>query len=431
MISLPKKYYLVVNDKFELFYRGIIRAFNPYSKYVKATCDKGYTYPRYYTYTPKEGEEGEYILTIAIYDDEGNIIESKDTTLVVINPVKPNRKVNVLCIGDSLTCSGHWAYWGSHRFQDEGEECLGFADTVNVFGKCKKVFDGKEIGVEGYGGWQWKTFCTDTANSPTSSLWVNCKHNKTDADQHSVWVDGDLEWIIETIEENRIKFKRGNNNASTKPNVTGVFKHLKNAVNEEDIVSDDWDFSEGNPFWNKEIDDIDFSNYVKVNDFPIPDYIYILLTWNGQYIPYNKDFSIHNEYATKMIRRIHNDFPLAKIVCMGIQIVCPNGGITACYGANGYYHDWYADAITAFNYNEWLEAFTLRDEFKDYCVYADVKGQFDSEYNMPYKLAKVNRRSDEVERIGINGIHPSTNGYIQIGDIFYRMLVYMLAKYEK
>ena len=46
-------------------------------------------------------------------------------------------------------------------------------------------------------------------------------------------------------------------------------------------------------------------------------------------------------------------------------------------------------------------------------------------------LTRIRNANDEVERIGINGIHPSTNGYIQIGDIFYRMLVYMLTKYEK
>ena len=37
MISLAKYYYLVVGDKFELFYRAVIRSHNPYQYYVKTT----------------------------------------------------------------------------------------------------------------------------------------------------------------------------------------------------------------------------------------------------------------------------------------------------------------------------------------------------------------------------------------------------------
>ena len=88
MISLSEKYYLVVNDRFELFYRGVIKSFNPYKYYVKATCDKGYTYNRYFTYTPKDGEEGEYQLTIGVYDDEGNVKTDKDG-----NPI-PDEKLS-------------------------------------------------------------------------------------------------------------------------------------------------------------------------------------------------------------------------------------------------------------------------------------------------------------------------------------------------
>ena len=40
MIFLPSKYYLVVNDRFELFFRGVIKKHNPYQYYVKAECEK-------------------------------------------------------------------------------------------------------------------------------------------------------------------------------------------------------------------------------------------------------------------------------------------------------------------------------------------------------------------------------------------------------
>lgn len=115
---------------------------------------------------------------------------------------------------------------------------------------------------------------------------------------------------------------------------------------------------------------------------------------------------------------------------MGIELSCPNGGVTACYGASGYYHDWFGYTITAFNYDEWLEKLTLTDEFKDFVFYNDIKGQFDSEYNYPMINQKVNKRNELTERLGVNGLHPSMNGYLQIGDAFYQFLVEMIIKYN-
>ena len=40
----------------------------------------------------------------------------------------------------------------------------------------------------------------------------------------------------------------------------------------------------------------------------------------------------------------------------------------------------------------------------------------------------VNNRSTITERIGVNGIHPSMDGYLELGDIFYRSLIEMLKK---
>ena len=136
MISLPEKYYLVINDRFELFFRGVIKKHNPYQYYVKAYCEKGYTYNRYFTYTPIEGEEGEYPLSIIVYDDDGQIIEQKDTILIVNKPEKPLKKLNVLCIGDSETVNGVWPYVGYQKFSEV------FPNSLNFIGKMKK----EEIG---------------------------------------------------------------------------------------------------------------------------------------------------------------------------------------------------------------------------------------------------------------------------------------------
>lgn len=429
-IYLAKKYALVTNDKFELFYRGIIKLFNPYQYYIHIQCKKGFAYPRYFTYTPKPGEEGSYELIVQLLDNQNEIIEEAKTILVVESPKQPNQKVNILCIGDSLTVNGVWPKEGARRVMDDTgtPEGLGFTGCLNVMGTCETKWNDTRIGYEGYGGWTWKSYCTNEHIDLHSSVWIYTHHQKTQSDQHSIWESNGHLWILETIEENRLKFKRGTNNISMISNIGEVFHHVKNAKNTEDIVIEKMEYEKTNPFWNEKKNTIDFTHYIQKNQFLVPDYIYILLTWNGLYIPYLQDFEHHLMYTRLMLRRIHEDFPNCKVRLLGIQICSVNGGITSNYGTNGPYSDTFGAISTAFHYNEALENLCLEEEWKEYVEYIDTKAQFDSEYNMPVAEVFVNARSKQKEYIGTNGVHPTLEGYLQIGDVFYRNLVHDLNK---
>ncbi len=418
MISIPKKYYLVVNDRFELFFRGVIRMHNPYQYYVKAECVKGFTYNRYFTFTPTKEDIGEYELSIIVYDDEGCIIEKKSTTLVVNEEVSPIRKLNVLCIGDSETVNGVWPYVGYSKFEGK------YPDSLNFIGKMKK----EKIGFEGYGGWQWKTFFDDEKESRTSEVWISCKHHLKETDLNSIWMNDEYEWVIDEIMPLRVKFRRGDSNTTVvNPVISSIFKRM---LNNETLEVENYEYVNANPFYNPLTKELDFRYYLEKNNFPEPDLIFTFLTGNGLFLPFSKDF-VHKEYAPKFLSKLASAFPNALIATMGIELPCCNGGVTACYGASGYYNDWYGYAITAFNYDEWLEDYTINSNLKDYLTYFDVKSQFDSEYNYPYILANVNNRSNIKERLGTNGLHPSLDGYQQIGDAFYRLLVEMIKKYNK
>ena len=120
MKELAKKlksenYDLVIGDTFELFYRGVVRSMNPYKYYIYVTSPKGRPYPRYYTYTPALGDEGDYPLTITLYDDFGNALDTATTNLHVVKPACPKKKMNILCVGDSITFNGVWPYEGFRR----------------------------------------------------------------------------------------------------------------------------------------------------------------------------------------------------------------------------------------------------------------------------------------------------------------------------
>ena len=59
---------------------------------------------------------------------------------------------------------------------------------------------------------------------------------------------------------------------------------------------------------------------------------------------------------------------------------------------------------------------TLSSSSNITCVY-------NTPHNMPTMEVQVNRRNETKELIGSNGVHPTMNGYLQIGDVFYRALV--------
>jgi uncharacterized protein (TIGR02145 family) len=181
------------------------------------------------------------------------------------------------------------------------------------------------------------------------------------------------------------------------------------------------------PFYNATSKTIDFKNHAARYNNPGADLIAILMSWNGSGVTADFDFSEAinrnlNDAAT-IIRQAHSDFPNAKIICLGLQISCLNGGTGMWYGATGGLSDMYGTAFYAFDYSKALEEMVTNEEFGEYCFYIDTKGQFDTEYNTHKTEVSVNDRNNtDKEVIGTNGVHPTTAGYYQIGDAFYRGL---------
>ena len=442
LIYVAKSYELVIGDEFQMFYRGIIRSMNPYKYYIYCNCAKGRAYPRYFTYTPKEGDEGEYKLRICLYDDFMNLIEEAETTLVVnkIEKVK-GEKLNILCLGDSLTFNGVWPAIGCMRFEDsvtlEGDpKSYGMGDNFNFVGTMKKEIEyencTKVIGYEGYGGWQWRHFVLNETVDAQAGVWVEYKNNPfTENDQHSVWMSNNKKWVLESIEKDRIKFKRGNGNWGITADIGREFVNLEGGVHKDTFSVEKYEFEKGNPFFYKDIDGIDFKRYCKDIGIEKIDYLYILLSWNGQYIPFNHDHSRHEEFMVKLIDKVHEDFKDCKVRLLGIQSCYIDGGMASNYGANGPYHDVFGELSTAFFYNEFLESFCFRIKYASFMRYIDTKAMIDVENNMPHFELPVNARSKKTELIGSNGVHLTMDGYKQVGDVFFRNLVADVIRHNK
>ncbi len=416
-VVLPDKYDLVVGDTFQLFYRGIIEAPNPFVYDILATCQKGKGFPRYYEFTPEE--EGEYELTISVFDAKKNLLGSQKTRLVVNEPKANTKPLNILCMGSSTTAGGQWANEANRRLTaaDGEPKGLGFKN-INFIGTCKK----ENTGYEGYGGWLWKTF-TETGNT---NMWVHTDYNMDAEDQHSIWKDENgNEWKLETLDIRRLKFLPYGNNNGVRPE-SGKLTHVANAIHTDDIIFESSMYEKCSPYYDEKTDSISFKAYCERIGIDKIDAVYVLLGMNGL-LDVKGDIL---DYCPDVIRQakvladiLHKEFPDAKLKVMGTIMPGTTGGVGWNYGAVMPYCDGYNLRRFVLRLNELYQEWANEPEYSDFVEYINTSGQFDCDNNFPEVEKPVNTRSKKTEMMGINGLHPVDTGYMQIADAAFRNMV--------
>lgn len=164
-VFLPDRYELVAGDTFQLFYRGVVQAVDPYNYHIRITCSKGAVYPRYFEWTPTAEDIGSYSLTLRVYDNNHHLLGEDKTTLIVKEAIEPSQNINVLCVGDSLTANGYWPAEMYRRLTQTGgtPEGNGLAN-ISFVGRKTKTVGGTSANYEGTGGWTWQSYLSE--NSP-------------------------------------------------------------------------------------------------------------------------------------------------------------------------------------------------------------------------------------------------------------------------
>lgn len=442
-VRLAKTYDLVVGDKFQLYYEGVIKGFDVLNEGIRVKCSVGKQYPRYWEFTPTDDNAGKtYTLTLTTRQLDGSVISEGSTTIRVhaklTNDTTPSN-LTALIFGDSLTSSAAWAAEGFRRIYGADTSVtptsLGVTNTITTYGSKNNTHNSFKIYHEGYGGWTWNSFLTAERGSDSTTngivVTLSAAHGyDLDTVQKSIWTDNNGKlWELEDFpSETQIKFNRGDGNNATQANTSTPTSMTCDApslsITPTSVV---WEST--NPFYDEATESLDFNAHATKYGAGDADIVACLLTWNGansMSASFSNDsiISNHMNKASQLLKAIHEDFPNAKIICMGIQLSSITGGSGYNYGATGGYSDTWASAFYAFDYNKALESLILDDpELCEYCYYVDTKGQFDTRYCMPYSNVAVNTRvSGETEMRGTNGVHPNTSGYYQIGDAFYRVL---------
>ena len=415
---MPDKYDLVVGDTFQLFYRGIIEAPNPFCYDILAVCKKGKGFPRYFEFTPTEEEEPK--LTVSVFDAGKNLLGQAETTLVVKAPVENKKPLNILCIGSSTTAGGQWPGEARRRLAEVGgePEGLGFKN-VNFIGTCGK----EDVHFEGYGGWMWKSYLSIANNN----VWVTVDYNQNTEDQHSIWRDEQgFEWKLETLDIKRLKFLPYGDNPGKKPE-PGRLVHVANAVHTDDIVFSDSYYEKISPFYDEETDSISFKAYCKKLGIEKIDAIYVMLGINGL-LDAPGDILDHCAEVVRQAKEFadifHKEFPDGKIKVMGSMMSSVTGGVGWNYGAVLPCCDGHNLRRYILKLNEHYQAWAKEAEYSDFIEYINISGQFDCDNAYPEIEKPVNLRSKKTEMIGTNGVHPLDEGYMQVADAVFRNMVH-------
>ena len=424
-IILADKYDLVVGDTFQLFYRSVIEAPNPYVYAIVAECEKGKNFPRYFEYTPET--PGQHKLKITLYDAQQNVLGSNETVLNVVQPKRTDKQVNILCIGASGTANGHWVSEVHRRLTKENHVPFGLGcPNIRFVGSCHlENPDVNEVNFEAYGGWTWHRFTSDKEGS----MWIKCPNSRTQEDQHSLWQDENgAIWQLETLQTDYLKFNRYKEHTSPRPE-SGFLTHYANAENQEPIPILSSSTEKVSPFYDPQSKKIDFKTYALRNHIDTIDAVYIVLGLNGlvrseaMHRPRAEYCKIVISEAKVLIDAMKRDFPNVKVKIVSPYPPSVTGGCGFSYGAQPPYADRFDLLHYLFELNIAYQAWANEEEYRDFVEFVGGTGQFDAEHNYPVMEKPVNTRSAVTETIATNGLHPTVNGYYQFGDAIFRNIV--------
>lgn len=416
-ISLPDKIYAIVGDTLQLFFRGIIKAVDPYKYNIVVSCLKGKQYPRYFEYTPTIQDVGQTNFAITVKDNNRKVISTKQCLLVTKNTVtSPSDTINVACFGDSLTAGGEWCKEAHRRLVESDGSPVGKGLTNIQFVGSRKI---GTTGYFGVGGWTWDSYTTQGRPayrfqvSGVSSLAVGAVYTN----------NGNTFTIME------VNVTAGSGNilcsvSSLTPAPTDSGTLTKSSgTGDSTITFSSYSQDTQNPLWDYGANKMTFIPYANTVADGNIDVVYTLLSWNGQ-ASGKENFSDVIAKIKIFADTLHSEFPNAKLKIMGIQVPSVNGGMGANYGATGTsYADGYGMVVTALNQNKAYQDFANSEGYKDFVEFVNISAEFDTEYNMPYSETNVNTRSTVKEKRGTNGVHPSTEGYYQIADTVFRNFI--------
>lgn len=154
-LLLPEKIYAVPGVETNVYFENVVRVINPANYVFEARCSRGRWDDKRWSFTPTDKDTGSFKLTINVIGNQG-LLASKDVT-VVVSPRNAGvgKKISILVIGDSLTNATVYPTQIHTLFKNPGNPALKMIGSHAGSGRAVKVGG---VAHEGYGGWAWSTF---------------------------------------------------------------------------------------------------------------------------------------------------------------------------------------------------------------------------------------------------------------------------------
>lgn len=427
MVFMPKKLYGVVGEKQQLFYRGIVRKWNPYQYFLRINASGFKSTPRYTQVTPSS--VGTTTVTCNIIDDDYDISPNVTSTLITKEAPSSSDAINVLCLGASTVVNPHcFPVELERRLCQTGGTPTGLGlSNISFVGRKTVLYSSTHC--EATGGWTWSRFVT--AGTQTIHFYLTgADTGYINAVYSFVSSSGTvqvklIEWNVTAGTGNALFEYVTSSDAGKYPtSQSGTLTYISGGENTPPNLSfTDHVVEAANPFWNTSTDSLDIQMYADTYCNGTIDVLITQLdTFNSMVVG---DSSIDTivGYMKTFVDAYHTDFPNGKVI---IASSCPPSayyGVEYNYGGTSVANSW----SILFNHFKWAKAcddLCNNDEYSSFCYYANTFGEIDTEYAFPTEQRAVNTRiSDVTETIGTNGVHPTATGSKMEADAIYRCFV--------
>jgi len=155
-LELPPEIYLVPGVECNIYFENLVLTLAPKNYAYKVNCTKGRNDAGRWRFTPTVKDVGTYDWKLTVYDSANRVAAEGSTRLVVVPPdAGKNKNISLLVIGDSLTDVSVYPLELKNLLGKPGNPQVTFIGSHGGSGKAPD-----KIAHEGYGGWRWKTFCT-------------------------------------------------------------------------------------------------------------------------------------------------------------------------------------------------------------------------------------------------------------------------------
>ena len=417
-ICVPDTINAVVGDTLQLYYKSIFKCVE-FSNYdINILGDIGKQFPRYYELTPLVNQVGEHTITFKIKDSNNNLISEKSCTLnIVSGATSPSSNINVLCVGASETTGGQWVAEFKRRLVGTGGTPAGNELTnITFVGRKNQTVDGVQANFEATGGYAYGSYTSTTGR--LHKFYFTSEKPAGELSVGNVYTYQGNEY---TVTEINLTDNVGNISCTGAADPTGTNGTLTKISGEgsNTLVFATCD-SSGNPFVYNGV--VDMQQYA--NDYcnGSIDVIYVAAFANAT-SPYKFDFTNNFTSMQAFIDQCRSAFPSVKVCVALVYNPDVRGGMGVNYGTDGTWSLAYGMKYTFMNLCNALQNYINERNLGDYVYIVNWLNEFDEENDFKQTTKQVNVRSQVTEIFGVNGMHPSDIGYLQMADTCYRLFV--------